>query len=198
MLKRFFDIVMSFIGLIFLSPFFLFIALWIKVDSKGSVFYKQIRVGLRGKNFKIYKFRTMTQNADRQGGSLTVGKDNRITRSGVFLRKYKIDELSQLINVFFGEMSLVGPRPEVPEYMEYYSIKAKNIILSVRPGITDFASINFKNENEILAKSSNPQESYITEIMPIKEKYYLNYVEQRTFFLDLKIIFLTILAVFSN
>ncbi len=198
MLKRFFDIVMSFVGLAFLSPFFLFIALWIKADSRGSIFYKQIRVGLRGKNFKIYKFRTMTQNADRQGGSLTVGKDNRITRSGVFLRKYKIDELSQLINVFFGDMSLVGPRPEVPEYIEYYSIEARNIILSVRPGITDFASINFKNENETLAKSSNPQESYITEIMPIKEKYYLNYVEQQTFFLDLKIIFFTIVAIFSN
>lgn len=195
MLKRIFDIIMSFFGLILLAPLFLFIAIWIKTDSHGSIFYRQTRVGLNGINFKIFKFRTMYQDVDKQGCSLTVGNDVRITQSGKFLRRYKFDELAQLINVFFGTMSLVGPRPEVPEYMRHYSPESRTKILSIRPGITDLASLEFKDENTILGQSDDYHQTYISQIMPIKEKYYLDYVAHHNIFLDLKIIGKTLIEI---
>jgi lipopolysaccharide/colanic/teichoic acid biosynthesis glycosyltransferase len=169
---------------------FLFIALWIKLDSQGPVFFRQDRVGLRGKIFEIHKFRTMKVSSESKG-RLTVGKDNRITKSGRFLRKYKVDELPQLIDVILGKMSLVGPRPEVKEFIDIYSLDIRNKVLSVRPGITDMASIKMVDENEILGKYEDPKQAYIDIILPIKQKYYLDYVNNHNIWFDLKIIFLT-------
>jgi lipopolysaccharide/colanic/teichoic acid biosynthesis glycosyltransferase len=191
MIKRIFDFVASFFGLILLSLLFLFIALWIKLDSKGPVFFRQQRVGLKGEIFKIHKFRTMKESSEDQG-RLTIGDDDRITRSGQFLRKFKFDELPQLIDVFIGRMSLVGPRPEVQEFIDIYPVDVKNKILSIRPGITDMASIEMANENDILGKYKNPKQAYIDVILPIKQKHYLNYVDNHNMWLDIKIIFLTL------
>jgi lipopolysaccharide/colanic/teichoic acid biosynthesis glycosyltransferase len=155
-LKRLFDFLSVTIGLIFLSPLFFLIALAIKWDSKGEVLFKQIRVGQYGKLFHVLKFRTMVTDAEKKGAKITTGGDPRITRIGTFLRKYKLDELPQLINVLKGEMSLVGPRPEVPEYVEFYPENLKQIIFTVPPGITDRASIEYRDENEILANSDDP------------------------------------------
>ncbi len=190
MIKRLFDFTTSFFGLILLSPLFLFIALWVKLDSQGPVFFRQDRVGLRGKIFEIHKFRTMKVSSESKG-RLTVGKDNRITKSGRFLRKYKVDELPQLIDVILGKMSLVGPRPEVKEFIDIYSLDIRNKVLSVRPGITDMASIKMVDENEILGKYEDPKQAYIDIILPIKQKHYLDYVNNHNIWLDLKIIFLT-------
>lgn len=190
-MKRFFDFICSFLGLIILSPIIILIIVWIKCDSDGPVFFLQQRVGLNGKLFNIFKFRTMIPDAEKKGLKVTVGIDPRITKSGHFLRKTKLDELPQLLNVFLGQMSIVGPRPEVPEFMNEYSINIRNKILSVRPGITDLASIEFTNEAEILADSLEPKKKYIDDIMPIKAKYYLDYVDNHNFFNDIKIIFLT-------
>ena len=191
MIKRLFDILVSLIGLIVLAPIFLLISFWIKFDSKGSVFFRQVRVGLKGKNFRIHKFRTMHLSSENQG-RLTIGDDDRITQSGQFLRKYKIDELPQLIDVLIGKMSLVGPRPEVQEFINIYPVDVKNKVLSVKPGITDIASIEMANENYILGKCKNPKQTYIDIILPIKQKHYINYVDNHSIWLDIKIIFLTL------
>ena len=191
MIKRIFDLVASFLGLILLSFLFLFIALWIKLDSKGPVFFRQQRVGLKGEIFKIHKFRTMKESSEDQG-RLTIGDDDRITQSGQFLREFKFDEFPQLIDVFIGRMSLVGPRPEVQEFIDIYPVDVKNKILSIKPGITDMASIEMANENDILGKYKNPKQAYIDIILPIKQKHYLNYVDNHNMWLDIKIIFLTL------
>ncbi len=197
MLKRTFDIVSSFTGLVILFPVFLAIALWIKLSSTGPILFCQTRVGLNGKNFSIFKFRTMVADAEKLGLKVTVGKDPRITTCGYFLRRYKLDELPQLVNVLLGTMSVVGPRPEVPEYMNEYPDEVRQKILSVRPGITDKASIEFTNESEILAASKDPRASYINEIMPIKAKYYTEYVDSYSFSTDVSIIFQTLKKIVS-
>jgi lipopolysaccharide/colanic/teichoic acid biosynthesis glycosyltransferase len=175
-----------------LAPFLLVIALAVKLDSPGAVFFRQERVGQFGKKFRIHKFRTMVTDSDQYGLSITVGTDSRVTRVGTLLRKTKLDELAQLFDVFSGAMSLVGPRPEVPLYVAYYPADAREIILSVKPGITDWASIKFKNENEILGKSENPHLSYINDVLPVKIGFYKEYVSKRSFLGDLHIIFATI------
>lgn len=190
-MKRLFDITASFFGILILSPLFIFISLWVGLSSKGGVFYKQIRVGKNNKDFKLYKFRSMRVNSDKQG-LLTVGsKDSRITKAGYFIRKYKIDELPQLFNVLKGDMSFVGPRPEVRRYVDLYSEEQMKV-LSVRPGITDPASIKYRNENDILSSASNPEQYYIQHIMPDKLKINIDYINNRTFVKDIKIIFQTI------
>ena len=190
-MKRLFDITASFFGILILSPLLIFIGLWVGLSSKGGVFYKQIRVGKNNKDFKLYKFRSMRVNSDKQG-LLTVGsKDSRITKAGYFIRKYKIDELPQLFNVLKGDMSFVGPRPEVRRYVDLYSEEQMKV-LSVRPGITDPASIKYRNENDILSSASNPEEYYIQHIMPDKLKINIDYINTRTFVKDIKIIFQTI------
>jgi len=191
MLKRIFDIVFSLIGIIILLPFLFLFTILVIIDSGFPVFYFQKRVGRNGIDFSLLKFRTMKKDSDKKG-LLTVGeKDSRITSSGYFLRKYKIDELPQLFNVLIGSMSLVGPRPEVKKYVEMYNAEQKKV-LSVKPGITDYASIEYANENAILAKSENPEQLYINEVMPAKLKLNLKYIEDQSFFTDLKIIFKTI------
>lgn len=190
-MKRLFDITASFFGILILSPLLIFIGLWVGLSSKGGVFYKQIRVGKNNKDFKLYKFRSMRVNSDKQG-LLTVGsKDSRITKAGYFIRKYKIDELPQLFNVLKGDMSFVGPRPEVRRYVDLYSEEQMKV-LSVRPGITDPASIKYRNENDILSSASNPEQYYIQHIMPDKLKINIDYINTRTFIKDIKIIFQTI------
>ena len=194
MLIRLLDIVLSLLGLIFLLPIFLILAVWIKFDSQGSIFFRQIRVGKDGRDFRIYKFRTMIVNAEKMG-IITIGeRDPRITNSGYFLRKYKLDELPQLINVLKGEMSFVGPRPEVRKYVEMYNQEQLKI-LTVKPGITDYASIEYINEDEILGKSSDPEKTYIEEIMPQKIKYNMKYINNKTMIEYFKIIFLTIIKI---
>jgi len=194
--KRIFDFVLATIFLILLAPIFIFIAIRIKLDSKGSVFYKQVRVGLNGKDFGIYKFRTMFVGADKKGLLTVGGNDARITKPGIFLRKYKLDELPQLINVFFGDMSIVGPRPEVRKYVDLYS-KEQLLVLSVKPGITDYASIEYSRENEILAKATDPEATYINEIMPDKLALNLKYIREQSFVIDIKIILQTLVKIVS-
>ena len=190
MMKRFFDIVASGCGLLVLLPLFLVIAIWIKLDSKGPVFYRQVRVGRHNKDFRIIKFRSMRVGADK-GSLVTIGgRDTRITRSGYFIRKYKLDELPQLINVFIGQMSIVGPRPEVRHYVDYWT-KEQLHVLDVRPGITDPASIKFRNENELMEKADNPENYYINVIMQEKIRLYLEYVGKVGFWYDIKLIFKT-------
>ncbi|WP_370101528.1 sugar transferase [Xanthomarina gelatinilytica] len=185
-----FDIIFSFLGLILLLPLLLLIALLIKLESKGSLFYLQTRVGKHNKDFKIFKFRTMFVGSD-QKGLLTLGdRDPRITKTGFFLRKYKLDELPQLINVFIGNMSFVGPRPEVRKYVNYYS-QEDLIILSVKPGITDYASIVYRNEAELLKGVNNPEQFYIETIMPEKIKWNKKYINSHNLLTDFKIIFKT-------
>ena len=194
MLIRLLDIVLSLLGLIFLLPIVVILAVWIKFDSQGSIFFRQIRVGKDGRDFRIYKFRTMIVNAEKMG-IITIGeRDPRITNSGYFLRKYKLDELPQLINVLKGEMSFVGPRPEVRKYVEMYNQEQLKI-LTVKPGITDYASIEYINEDEILGKSLDPEKTYIEEIMPQKIKYNMKYINNKTVIEYFKIIFLTIIKI---
>ena len=196
-MKRFFDIVASGCGLLVLSPVFLVVAIWIKLDSRGPVFYRQVRVGFKNRDFKIFKFRSMRIGADK-GSLVTIGgRDPRITRSGYFIRKYKLDELPQLINVFVGDMSLVGPRPEVRHYVGYWTPEQMRV-LDVRPGITDPASIKFRNENELMGRAENPEEYYIHVIMQEKIKLYLEYVENASFLYDLKLIFKTFKVIISE
>ncbi|MCT8631696.1 sugar transferase [Glaesserella parasuis] len=197
MLKRFFDIFFSGLGLIALFPVFIVIAIWIKKDSDGEVFFRQARVGLNGQLFKIHKFRTMAVNTEKQSG-LTIGNDKRITNAGKFLRKYKLDELPQLIDVFIGKMSLVGPRPEIPEFMNLYSEYDRRKILSVKPGITDRASIEMVDENEILGKYDNPRQAYIDIIMPMKAKYYIDYANNHNIWSDFVLILRTFLKIVSR
>ena len=189
-MKRLFDIVASGLGLLVLCPLFLILAVWIKLDSKGPVFYRQVRVGLHNKDFRIFKFRSMRVGADK-GSLVTIGgRDPRITRSGYFIRKFKFDELPQLINVFVGDMSLVGPRPEVRHYVDYWTPEQMHV-LDVRPGITDPASIKFRNENELIEQAEDPEKYYIEVIMQEKLKLYLEYVENHTFWGDIGLIFKT-------
>lgn len=193
--KRIFDLFFSAIGLILLLPFFLIIAIWIKLDSSGPVFFRQTRVGRFGHPFQIYKFRTMCSDAEAKGRQITVGDDPRITRSGSFLRRYKLDELPQLINVVKGEMSLVGPRPEVPRYVELYPEKIREMVLSIPPGITDFASIEYKDENDILGRADDPDKAYVEQVMPVKLRYYERYVAERSLWVDFKLIMATLKAI---
>lgn len=193
--KRFFDLFFSLLGLIILSPILCFISLWILVDSKGSVFYRQERIGLGEVPFRIYKFRTMFVGSD-QKGLLTIGdKDNRVTQVGQFLRKTKLDEMPQLINVLKGEMSFVGPRPEVKKYVDMYTVEQR-AIFQVRPGITDVASIEYMDEVEVLAKSVDPEKTYIEEIMPHKLALNLDYLKRRNLFTDIGLILKTVLKMF--
>lgn len=191
MLKRLLDIIISLTGLILLSPFFIIVSLIVGLSSKGGVFYFQERVGLRGRSFRLFKFRTMKTGADKKGLLTVGGRDPRVTAVGYHLRKYKIDELPQLLNVFLGSMSLVGPRPEVRKYVELYSTEQKNV-LNVKPGITDYASLEYFSENELLAKSSNPEKTYVEQIMPAKLELNKKYISEAGLITDLKIIIRTI------
>jgi lipopolysaccharide/colanic/teichoic acid biosynthesis glycosyltransferase len=191
-IKRIFDFVCSTLGLIVLSPVLIVIAIKIKIDSDGPVFFKQIRVGKMNKEFEILKFRTMVVDAEKLGRQITVGNDSRITKIGAFLRKYKLDELPQLINVFKGDMSLVGPRPEVPRYVELYSEEQRKV-LEVRPGITDLASIRYRDENDLLGEAEDPDELYINTIMPDKLALNLEYINKNNVFVDIYIILKTII-----
>lgn len=189
-MKRAFDVFASGLGLVFLSPLFLILAIWIKTDSPGPVFYRQIRVGRYNKDFKLFKFRSMKIGSDKKGLITVGGHDPRVTRSGYFIRKYKLDELPQLINVFIGDMSLVGPRPEVRKYVDLYTPEQIHV-LDVRPGITDLASIRYRNENELLEKSENPEKFYREVVMQDKLRINLEYVANHSFWYDIKLIFKT-------
>lgn len=195
MTKRFFDVCASGVGLLVLSPVLLLIAILIRLDSRGPVFFRQERVGQFGRVFRIHKFRTMVVDAEARGMQITVGADPRVTRVGTVLRRYKLDELPQLIDVFFGQMSLVGPRPEVPDYVACYPQDVKELVLSVRPGITDRASIEFKDENEILGRADDAHRAYVEEVLPIKLGYYIEYVKNRSLLRDVGIIFATLWAI---
>ena len=197
-MKRLFDFFASSFGLILLAPIFVLTALWIKIDSRGPIFFRQERVGFQGVLFRIHKFRTMVLNAEKKGKQITVGADSRITTVGSFLRKYKLDELPQLIDVLAGDMSLVGPRPEVSKYIDCYSDDEKFDVLSVKPGITDNASIEFRDENELLANSKDPEATYISEVLPKKIALYRKYVRERSFFGDVAIIFKTIFLIIKK
>lgn len=191
-IKRIFDFLASLLGIIILSPILLIVAIAIKIDSKGKILFLQKRIGKNGIPFYIYKFRTMVSDAEKLGKQITVGKDNRITKVGAFLRKYKIDELPQLFNVLKGDMSLVGPRPEVPKYVDLYT-ESERRVLEVRPGITDLASLRYKDENDILGKVDNPEEYYINVIMKDKLKLNLEYIEKSNLIFDISLIFKTII-----
>jgi len=196
-MKRIFDIFFALIGIVFLTPFFLIISFLIIIDSKGGIFYRQERVGLHGSIFKVFKFRTMRPNSFSKG-ALTVGsKDPRITNIGYYLRKYKLDELPQLFNVLFGDMSFVGPRPEVQKYTDLYNPEQKKV-LSVRPGITDYASIKFRNENDLLSETDDPEKLYIDVIMPEKLKLNMEYIQDNSVNKDIKIIFDTIYTIIKH
>jgi lipopolysaccharide/colanic/teichoic acid biosynthesis glycosyltransferase len=188
--KRIFDIIASGLGLICLSPLFLFLAVWIKVDSKGPVFYRQVRVGRWNRDFRLYKFRSMRPDSEKLGLITVGGHDPRVTRSGYYIRKYKLDEFPQLINVFLGDMSLVGPRPEVRKYVDMYTAEQMHV-LDVRPGITSLASIRYRNENEILAEATDPDRVYIEQVMPDKLAIDLEYVSKASLWTDIKLIFET-------
>jgi lipopolysaccharide/colanic/teichoic acid biosynthesis glycosyltransferase len=190
-MKRAFDIFFSILGLVIILPFLLIILFFVAIESRGGVFYNQIRVGKNNVDFKLYKIRTMFKDADKKG-LLTIGvRDNRITRMGYFLRKYKIDEFPQLINILAGDMSFVGPRPEVRKYVELYSSEQLSV-LSVKPGLTDFASLRYYNENEYLSGFSDPESEYIKTVMPHKIELNLEYIQKQNLALDIKIILKTI------
>ena len=196
-MKRIFDIFFSFWGLLLMSPLFLVLAVWISLDSRGGVFYRQLRVGRGNRDFRLIKFRSMRTDADKAGLITVGGHDPRITRSGYFIRKYKLDELPQLINVLKGDMSFVGPRPEVRKYVDMYTPEQLHV-LDVRPGITDEASIRYRNENELLATTDDPECFYIETVMPDKLRINLQYVNNHSFMGDIGIIMLTLRAVFTN
>jgi len=193
--KRGFDLFFSVIGLLFLTPVFLLIAIWIKLDSPGPVFFRQVRVGRFGEPFLIFKFRTMRADGDGKGKQITVRDDIRITHAGRFLRRYKFDELPQLLNVVKGEMSLVGPRPEVPRFVKLYPDGVREKVLSVPPGMTDYASIEYVDENALLADAVDPETVYIERVMPAKLRNYERYVTERSIGMDLKIILATLKAI---
>ncbi|NQU35622.1 MAG: sugar transferase [Bacteroidetes bacterium] len=197
MVKRLFDIVFSLISLLITFPLFLIMIFWIKIDSKGTVFYRGIRIGKNGKTFKIFKFRSMVFDADKMGGSSTSAEDRRITASGRFIRKWKLDELAQLINVLKGDMSLVGPRPEVKEFVDLYNEKEMKI-LTIRPGITDWASIWNSNEGGVLEGAIDADAVYLEVIRPIKLELQLYYSETYNFYKDLKILFCTVYKVINS
>jgi len=197
LVKRLFDIIFSLVGLLFLLPLFLIISVIIILESRGGAFYLQSRVGLNCKDFKLFKFRTMQSNSDKKG-LITVGmNDSRITKVGYYLRKYKLDELPQLLNVLLGTMSFVGPRPEVRKYVDLYN-KQQLQVLSVKPGITDYASLEFSNENEILGKAADPNKMYIDEIMPQKLLLNLKYINTQSFASDISLILKTVAKVIAH
>ena len=196
-LKRAMDIVISGGALLVIWPALLLIALAIKIDDPGPVFYRQVRVGKDGKEFRIFKFRTMVVDADKKGLAITVGRDNRITRMGRLLRKTKLDELAQLINVFIGEMSFVGPRPEVPKYVNMYTPYQRQVLL-VCPGITDYASIAYRNENDMLEGAEDPEKMYIDVIMPDKIELNMKYLREISPLADIRLILSTIIAVIRD
>lgn len=191
-MKRGFDLLFAFFLLLLLSPLMVLMFILVKANSKGPGFFKQKRVGKEGRLFEIYKFRTMHVVQGKNSSLLTVHNDARIFPFGKFLRENKIDEIPQLFNVLKGDMSFVGPRPEVEEYFQYYTVEEKETILSVAPGITDIASLRFRNESDLLLETENPKKTYIEKILPIKKRYYRFYVDKRTFCYDLKIIFQTV------
>lgn len=195
--KRAMDIVLSACALAVLWPLLLLIALAILIDDPGPVFYRQVRVGRNGKTFRIFKFRSMVMDADKKGLAITVGRDSRITRVGAVLRKTKLDELAQLLNVFLGQMSFVGPRPEVPKYVELYTPYQRQVLL-VRPGITDYASIAYRNENDLLAGAPNPEAMYIEQIMPDKIELNMKYLREISPLADIRLILKTIVAVIKG
>jgi len=190
--KRLFDLACVAPAMLLLAPLFCVLAVWIKLDSPGPVFFRQERIGKDGQPFRIFKLRTMIDDAETKGGQITVGGDPRITRSGQFLRRFKLDELPQLINVLKGEMSLVGPRPEVPGYVALYPRKDRQIVLSVPPGITDEAAIRFRHENALLADQADPEAYYVERILPQKIPLYVKYVKERTLVKDIMLILKTI------
>lgn len=194
MMKRLCDIVLSAAGLLCLSPLLLVVALWVKIDSTGPVFYRQLRVGRYNKDFRIYKFRSMYTDSDKRGLITIGGHDPRVTRAGYYIRKLKLDELPQLINVLLGDMSFVGPRPEVRKYVDMYTPEQLHV-LDVRPGITDAASIKYRNENDILARQNNPEQYYIDVVMQDKLRINLEYVAHNSLLEDLKLIFETFKAI---
>lgn len=196
-MKRLFDITASGLGLLVLSPLFLVLALWIKLDSPGPVFYRQVRVGRGNKDFRLFKFRSMRVGSDKKGLITVGGHDPRVTRSGYYIRKYKLDELPQLINVFIGDMSLVGPRPEVRKYVDLYTPEQLRV-LDVRPGITDMASIRYRNENELLEQAADPEQYYRDVVMQDKLRINLEYIADHSFIKDLKIIFMTFKSVVTE
>lgn len=196
MMKRTFDLLFSIVGLLTLLPFFPVIATIIKLDSEGPVFFRQERVGRYGGTFRIFKFRTMEADAEKRGVQVSRGDDRRITRAGRFLRKYKLDELPQLLNVITGEMSLVGPRPEVPRYVQAFKLEYEEI-LKVRPGITDFASLEYRHEGDLLRDAENPEEKYLRDILPAKIEYYRKYLKEQSIVTDTSIILKTILKIFG-
>ena len=195
--KRAMDIVLSACALAVLWPLLLLIALAIWIDDPGPVFYRQVRVGRNGRTFRIFKFRSMVMDADKKGLAITVGRDSRITRVGAVLRKTKLDELAQLLNVLFGQMSFVGPRPEVPKYVELYTPYQRQVLL-VRPGITDYASIAYRNENDLLAGAPNPETMYIEQIMPDKIELNMKYLREISPLADIRLILKTIVAVIKG
>ena len=197
MLKRSFDIVSSLIGIILLFPMLSILWLCIRLESRGGCFYRQVRVGKDGIDFRLWKFRTMQTGADKKGLLTIGGRDSRVTRIGYYLRKYKLDELPQLINVLVGDMSIVGPRPEVQKYVDLYTPDQRKV-LSVKPGITDYASIAYSNENELLAQSGNPEKTYIDEVLPAKLELNQKYLNEQGFFTDIKIIFHTFRKIVSK
>ncbi len=195
MLKRLFDIIFSFFGLTLLLPLFIVLIIWVFMDSRGGAFYKQIRVGRNNKDFNLHKFRTMVLESDQQG-LLTIGEtDKRITGTGKFLRKYKLDELPQLFNILIGEMSFIGPRPEVRKYVDLYTPE-QQAVLEVRPGLTDYASIAFIDENKLLGESQDPEKTYIEEIMPAKLALNQKYIQEQSLGTDIKILRKTIRGIF--
>lgn len=196
-MKRIFDVTASGLGLLILSPLFLIVAIWIKLDSPGPVFYRQTRVGRNNKDFRLFKFRSMHVGSDKKGLITVGGRDPRVTRSGYWIRKYKLDELPQLINVFKGDMSLVGPRPEVRKYVDLYTPEQLHV-LDVRPGITDMASIRYRNENELLEQTADPEQFYRDTVMQDKLRINLEYVSDHSFFKDIKIILMTFKAVVTE
>lgn len=195
-MKRLFDILVSLAGLLILSPVFLIIILLVSLGSRGGVFYLQQRVGKNNKDFKLFKFRTMHTGSDKKGLLTVGGRDPRITSTGYYLRRYKLDELPQLLNVFFGTMSLVGPRPEVRKYVDLYNEEQKKVLL-VKPGITDYASLEYFSENDLLAKSANPEETYIHEIMPAKLELNKKYISEAGIITDIKIIWRTLMRIIN-
>ncbi|ANY17998.1 sugar transferase [Bordetella pseudohinzii] len=195
MIKRAFDLICSALGLLLLSPLLLLVAIAIKLDSPGPVFFRQERIGRHGKPFRIHKLRSMTQRQSAQASQITIGADARITRVGALIRRWKLDELVQLIDVFQGNMSLVGPRPEVPRYVALYPSDVAGLVLSVRPGITDPASIHFRNENELLGKAQDPEKMYRETILPEKLRLQAAYVQEQSFFGDIAIILRTICSI---
>jgi lipopolysaccharide/colanic/teichoic acid biosynthesis glycosyltransferase len=193
--KRVFDICVALCVLLVLSPLLVAAAVWIKLDSQGPVLFRQQRVGWHGRLFAILKFRTMHHGAVGDGPRITVGADPRITRAGAFLRRYKIDEFPQFINVLRGEMSVVGPRPEVPHYVALYAPAQRDIVLSVRPGITDSASLAFKDEATLLAEADDPEAFYVTVVLPAKLEHAVRYVSSRSLLGDIKIVLRTASAI---